>query len=86
MRGYLWRGCHAGYLHAACRFSAQQRTIEAAEPIRPPTIEAQLNLTPVQEQTILAVLDDYAKYYQNIEEEREDVAEHGKRRILAVSR
>ena len=29
-------------------------------------------------------LDDYAKYYQNIEEERQDVAEHGRRRILSV--
>jgi hypothetical protein len=30
------------------------------------------------------VLDDYGKYYQNIEDEREDVAEHGKQRILSV--
>jgi hypothetical protein len=30
----------------------------------------------------MQVLDDYGKYYQNIEDEREDVAEHGRRRIL----
>jgi hypothetical protein len=46
------------------------------------TIE--LKLTPEQEQTIMAVLDDYGKYYQNIRDEREDVAEHGRQRILGV--
>jgi hypothetical protein len=32
----------------------------------------------------MKVLDAYGKYYQNIEDEREDVAEHGKQRILSV--
>ena len=43
-----------------------------------------LNLTPDQERIVTKELDDYAKYYQNIEEQRTDVAEHGKRRILDV--
>ena len=47
-------------------------------------LKAELNLTPDQERFVTKELDDYAKYYQNIEEEREDVAEHGKRRILEV--
>ena len=43
-----------------------------------------LNLTPDQERIVAKELDDYAKYYQNIEEQRTDVAEHGKRRIFDV--
>ena len=47
-------------------------------------LKAELNLTPDQEKIVTKELDDYAKYYQNIEEQREDVAEHGKQRILDV--
>jgi hypothetical protein len=47
-------------------------------------LKAELNLTPDQEKIVTKELDDYAKYYQNIEEQREDVAEHGKQRILEV--
>jgi len=61
-----------------------QRTIEAARSYGLGHLKAVLDLTPVQEATITRVLDDYGKYYQNIEDEREDVAEHGRRRILDV--
>jgi hypothetical protein len=47
-------------------------------------LKQKLNLTPDQARVVAQELDDYAKYYQNIEEEREDVAEHGRGRILAV--
>jgi hypothetical protein len=47
-------------------------------------LKAELNLSAEQETTVMKVLDDYGKYYQNIEDEREDVAEHGKQRILSV--
>ena len=47
-------------------------------------LKLQLGLTPAQEKTVLKELDDYAKYYQNIEEERADVAEHGRQRIYFV--
>lgn len=47
-------------------------------------LKEKLQLTPQQQQIVTKELDDYVKYYQNIEEEREDVAEHGKRRILSV--
>ncbi len=43
-----------------------------------------LDLTPEQERIVTKELDDYAKYYQNIEEQRADVAEHGKMRIFDV--
>jgi hypothetical protein len=47
-------------------------------------LKEELNLTPDQENAIMRELDDYGKYYQNIEEERQDVAEHGRQHILDV--
>ena len=47
-------------------------------------LKVKLGLSPDQEETVRKELDDYAKYYQNIEEERGDVAEHGRRRIYLV--
>jgi hypothetical protein len=73
------------YLHA--RMFAplpEQRVMEAARRVGLERLKAELNLTPAQEVTVTEVLDDYGKYYQNIEDEREDVAEHGKQRILSV--
>ena len=73
------------YLHTRMPVVVQQeRTIEAAQRFGLERLRTQLNLTATQQQTITNVLDDYSKYYQNIEEQREDVAEHGKQRILDV--
>ncbi len=47
-------------------------------------LRTELRLSPEQEKTIAKELDDYAKYYENIEEEREDVANTGKQNILKV--
>lgn len=47
-------------------------------------LKAELNLTPDQQKIITKELDDYVKYYQNIQEERDDVAAVGKRRIFDV--
>lgn len=47
-------------------------------------LKSGLSLTPEQENVVTKELDDYAKYYQNIEEERLDVAQHGRQRILNV--
>jgi hypothetical protein len=54
-------------------------------------LKSELNLTPDQEKIVLQELDVYAKYYQNIEEQqadieqqRKNVAELGKQRILSV--
>lgn len=58
--------------------------MEQARHIAVQQLRTELALTTEQEQTIMKVLDDYGKYYQNIEDEREDVAEHGKQRILSV--
>jgi hypothetical protein len=59
-------------------------TIERARHVGVSNLKLKLNLTPSQEQTIMKILDDYGKFYQNIEDEREDVAQDGKRRILEV--
>ena len=66
------------YLHARV---AQK---PAALTMRLNALKARLHLTPEQENVVTKELDDYAKYYQNIEEERVDVAQHGKQRILTV--
>ncbi len=47
-------------------------------------LKAELQLTPDQEKIVMKELDDYAKYYQNIEDEREDVALHGRQRIFQI--
>jgi hypothetical protein len=69
-------------LHA--RMASSQPTIHAAQRAGVQRLKAELNLTAEQESTVMKVLDDYGKYYQNIEDEREDVADHGKQRILSV--
>jgi hypothetical protein len=71
------------FLHA--RMAPDRRmTIESAERLGVQHLRTELKLTPEQNETVMKVLDDYGKYYQNIEDEREDVAEHGKQRILSV--
>ena|SRR5579863_9707001 len=47
-------------------------------------LQRELELTPAQLQVITKELDDYAKYYQNIEDQREDVAQLGTQHIIAV--
>jgi hypothetical protein len=73
------------YLHARMLPApGQQLTIDAAQHFGLERLRTALDLTPAQERTITEVLDDYGKYYQNIEDQREDVAAHGKQRILDV--
>ncbi len=64
--------------------SPEQHTIEAARNYGLNRLRTELNLSPPQEATITKVLDDYSKYYQNIMDSEEDVAEHGRRTILDV--
>lgn len=71
--------CGAAFGSAGTRYFLHTRT--------GPTysyLKEKLELTPEQEKTVVRALDDYAKYYQNIEEERADVAEHGRQRIYVV--
>jgi hypothetical protein len=64
------------FLHARMPFS-DTRIIEAARAMPPQILAQRLNLTIEQRKAVMAQLDEYAKYYQNIEEERSDVARHG---------
>lgn len=64
--------------------SSQSGGLDAAQHFGLNKLKAELDLTPAQERIVAKELDDYAKYYQNIEDEREDVAEHGKQRIFDV--
>ncbi len=73
------------YLHGRIHpISRQHYGMDAAQHIGLKGLVEVLNLTPQQEKTVMRELDDYAKYYQNIEDERDDVAAHGKQRILEV--
>lgn len=72
-----------GVLHSSHMAPARNAAvIEQARHVGLAALKARLNLTPAQEQVITKILDDYGKYYQNIEDEREDVAAAGKQRIL----
>jgi hypothetical protein len=59
-----------------------EASIESAGRFGLDKLNRELDLTPEQLRFITQELDDYRKYYQNIEDERLDVAEHGKQRIL----
>jgi hypothetical protein len=47
-------------------------------------LDKELNLRPEQKLQIELILDDFAKYYQNLEEQRQEVAEHGKQKIMEL--
>lgn len=72
------------YLHSRMQPPDNTASMQAARRYGVQRLKTELNLSAAQEQTIMQVLDDYGKYYQNIEDEREDVAEHGRQRINDV--
>ena len=74
----------SGFLHARMSGLDRRRTMESAQRLGVQRLRIELKLTPEQNQTVMKVLDDYGKYYQNIEDEREDVAEQGRQRIVSV--
>ena len=47
-------------------------------------LKSQLNLTPVQTEQVAAIIDDYQRYYGNIQDQVEEVRATGKNRILQV--
>jgi ribosomal protein S17E len=72
------------YLHSKMWGEHKPPTMEAARNFGLTRLKTELNLTPEQMKTVTRELDEYAKYYQNIQEQYEDVADHGKQRILDV--
>jgi hypothetical protein len=69
------------YLHRLQR-DPHYLSIESAGHMKLERLKNELKLTPEQAHFVTQELDDYSKYYQNIEDERRDVAEHGRQRIL----
>ena len=67
---------------SAAHRDSHEASIESAGHFGLQKLKAELDLSPEQLRFITQELDDYRKYYQNIEDERLDVAEHGKQRIL----
>ncbi len=47
-------------------------------------LDRELNLRDEQKLQVELILDDFAKFYQNIEEQREEVSEHGKQKIMEL--
>ena len=47
-------------------------------------LKSQLDLTPVQTEQVAAIIDDYKRYYGNIEDQFEEVRATGKNKIIKV--
>jgi Spy/CpxP family protein refolding chaperone len=47
-------------------------------------LQRELNLTPAQSDKVSAIIDDYKRYYGNIQDQVEEVRATGKNRILEV--
>ena len=78
-------GCLLARLYLHTIFIAPQSSVAVIESTRSvglSKLTAELGLSESQRKRIAAELDAYGKFYQNIEDEREDVAEMGKRRIM----
>jgi len=78
--------CGIAFGAAGTRAFFHTRTTPQASTTKFEYLSEQLQLSADQKQVVMQVLDDYAKYYENLEEDRENVAEHGKRQILKVLR
>ena len=72
------------YLHTRLHLPAAHDFVYHGQRVGFDHLKSALNLTEDQEETVKQVLDDFAKYYQNLEDQREDVTEAGKRKIFAV--
>jgi hypothetical protein len=72
------------YLHTRLHLPAAHDFVYHGQRVGFDNLRSTLALTSDQEETVKQVLDDFAKYYQNLEEQREDVTEAGKRKIFAV--
>ena len=72
------------YLHTRLHLPSAHDFVYRGQRVGFDNLKSALNLTPDQEHTVKQVLDDFAKYYQNLEDQRDDVTEAGKRKIFAV--
>lgn len=73
------------FIHYRIESASNSHSIDRfRSPVDWQKLQAELQLTPAQVQIVTKELDDYGKYYQNIEDQREDVAQMGTQHILAV--
>jgi len=70
------------YLRNVMNPASSVRAVEVARQVGVARLKTELNLSPAQEKSLMQVLDDYGKYYQNIEDDRDDVAAHSQQLIL----
>ena len=84
----------AGALSGAVTYRIARMTMRTA-PQPPPVssmggkdtlgmLKRELNLTPTQADQVAAIIDDYKRYYGNIQDQVEEVRATGKSRILQV--
>ena len=74
----------SAFMHSRMATGSSYQSMERARRVGWQKLRDQLQLTPDQVRIVTKELDDYAKYYQNIEDQREDVAQLGTQHILAV--
>ena len=74
----------SAFMHSRMPSGSSYQSMERARRVGWQKLRDQLQLTPEQVRIVTKELDDYAKYYQNIEDQREDVAQLGTQHILAV--
>ena len=74
----------SAFIHSRMASGPSYQSMERARRVGWQKLRDQLQLTPDQVRIVTKELDDYAKYYQNIEDQREDVAQLGTQHILAV--
>lgn len=72
------------FMHYRMANGSNYQSMERARQIGWQKLKNELELTPAQVEIVTKELDDYAKYYQNIEDQREDVAALGTQHILNV--
>lgn len=72
------------FLHSRMNNGSNYQKMERARQIGWQRLKDELKLTPAQVEIVTKELDDYAKYYQNIEDQREDVAQLGTQHILNI--
>ncbi len=72
------------FVHYRMESGSSYQSMERARQIGWQKLKNELELTPNQVQIVSKELDDYAKYYQNIEDQREDVAALGTQHILNI--
>ena len=75
----------AGALSGAVTYKLTRKVMHTPPPLTSvETLKRELHLTPVQSEQVAAIIDDYKRYYGNIQDQVEEIRATGKSRILQV--